>query len=77
VSKLTEEFYLEETATPEPTPADPTPLRTDFDKLQEIFEQFPTAKEARMHIKEVASGHNKFNQTFGESSIRKVIAKKS
>lgn len=64
------------TETPEPTPAALTPLRTDSDMLQEIFEQFSTAKEARKHIKDVAAGQNKFNQTFGESSIRKVIAQK-
>ena len=78
MSYLTEQaevFNLTETPT-EPTPAAQPPIRTDFDKLQEIFEQFPTAKEARRHIIEVATGHNKFNQTFGESSIRKVIAKK-
>ncbi len=75
LTETAEVFNLTETPTA-PTPAAQTPLRTDFDMLKEIFEQFPTAKEARRHIAEVATGHNKFNRTFGESSIRKVIAKK-
>jgi hypothetical protein len=75
MTEKAEVFNLTETPT-EPTPAIPTPERTDFSMLQEIFEQFPTAKEARKHINDVAAGRNKFNRTFGESSIRKVIAQK-
>ncbi len=59
----------------EPTP-EPTNTRTDSDMLKEIFEQYPTAEEAKKHVNEVAKGENKFNRKFSKPNCYKAIKKK-
>jgi hypothetical protein len=79
VSELTEkaeESDLTEILEIQEAPESIAAERTDTDMLQEILEQFSTSKDARKHIKEIATGNNKFNKTFGESSIRKCISQK-